>query len=108
MNISKLHILFVLLFQVALLSAQDAPVFVSFTEKNGIWELTDSNPISILVDEDESDGVKNAVSHLQSDIEMVTDVKALSTHSSLSQNVKIVAGTYGKNQLINRMIDESE
>ena len=108
MNISKLHILFVLLFQVALLSAQDAPVFVSFTEKNGIWELTDSNPISILVDEDESDGVKNAVSHLQSDIEMVTDVKALSTHSSLSQNVKIVAGTYGKNQLINRLIDESE
>lgn len=108
MNISKLYILFILLFPATLLSAQDAPSFVSFTEKYGNWELTDSNPISILVDEDESDGVKNAVSHLQSDIEMVTDVKALSTHSSLSQNVKIVAGTYGKNQLINKLIDKSD
>ena len=108
MNISKLYILFVLLFQVALLSAQDAPSFISFTEKSGIWELTDSNPISILVDENEYDGVKNAVSHLQTDFEMVTDVKALSTNSSLNQNVKIIVGTYGKNQLISKLIEKSD
>ena len=109
MNISKLYILFVLLFQVALLSAQDAPSFISFTEKSGIWELTDSKkPIAILVDENEYDGVKNAVSHLQTDFEMVTDVKALSTNSSLNQNVKIIVGTYGKSQLINKLIDKSD
>ena len=108
MNISKLYILFVLLFPVALLSAQDAPSFISFTEKSGIWELTDSNPISILVEEDEFAGVKNAVSHLRTDIETVTGLKVFSTNSSLNQNVKIIVGTYGRSQLINKLIDKSD
>ena len=109
MNISKLFILFVLLIQVALLSAQDAPSFISFTEKSGIWELTDSKkPIAILVDENEYDGVKNAVSHLRTDIETVTGLKVFSTNSSLNQNVKIIVGTYGKNQLISKLIEKSD
>lgn len=101
----KLNIFFLfLILSVAVLSAQDAPSFVSHSEQNGYWELTGNNQnISILIDEKEFAGVKNAVSHLQSDIKMVTGKKVVTASDTSNSNIKIIVGTYNKSQLINKL-----
>lgn len=108
MNKLKLHIILFLLSIAAMLSAQNAPTFISYSGDTGNWELTDtSKPISILMDENEYSGVQNAILHLQNDIEMVTGKKSVVLNSG-NQTIKIIVGTYGKNQLINKLIDKSD
>lgn len=108
MNKLKLHIILFLLSVAAMLSAQNVPTFISYSGDTGNWELTDtSKPISILMDENEYSGVQNAILHLQNDIEMVTGKKSVVLNSG-NQTIKIIVGTYGKNQLINKLIDKSD
>lgn len=104
MNKLKLHIILFLLSVAAMLSAQNAPTFISYYGDTGNWELTDtSKPISILMDENEYSGVQNAILHLQNDIEMVTGKKSVVLNSG-NQTIKIIVGTYNKNKLINKLV----
>ena len=104
MNKLKLHIILFLLSVAAMLSAQNAPTFISYSGDTGNWELTDtSKPISILMDENEYSGVQNAILHLQNDIEMVTGKKSVVLNSG-NQTIKIIVGTYNKNKLINKLV----
>ena len=104
MNKLKLHIILFLLSVAAMLSAQNAPTFISYSGDTGNWELTDtSKPISILMDENEYSGVQNAILHLQNDIEMVTGKKSVVLNSG-NQTIKIIVGTYNKNKLINKIM----
>ena len=104
MNKLKLHIILFLLSVAAMLSAQNAPTFISYSGDTGNWELSDtSKPISILMDENEYSGVQNAILHLQNDIEMVTGKKSVVLNSG-NQTIKIIVGTYNKNKLINKLV----
>lgn len=105
---------FLVFFTVCLTLSPDAKAIphrdtiVSFTPQNGYFPLSDGGmPALLFISDEEDEGVIRAFRDLQSDIERVTGSRpSLSTDSPPNTDRLIIAGTIGKNPMIDRFVEE--
>lgn len=107
MKILKLNILLLSFLTFGLLSAQNAPEFISYSQENSSWNLVGADKkLSVLIDENDFAGVQNAVSHLQNDLESVTGQKVTISNIGGNQDIKVIIGTYRKSKYIKQLVDK--
>ncbi len=105
MNVLKTNILFIFLLIATSLWAQDAPEFVSFSKDINNWQLAgNKSNTAIVADENDYEGILNAVSHLQKDFTLVLGKEPEIQNSILSRGVKIIIGSIGKSNFIKDLI----